>query len=243
MVDSARGLLPRAIRDPIKNCHKCDDAEFARIYLMLANGYRSGGETPVFTARDIRSKMEAARAGQSLDDLRHLEVEETELLAKAERLFQKARDYYLEALKLKDNPQLDETLVELGNLYFFDLHKPDLAVEQYLRLSREASDPRYVPLAYFLLGEIRFEDGNWRWAEQLYDVAAKLDPAATLPCTFYKKAWVQYRRGYPYLARKTFKKCEKFQDVPTRADRVRKACVEDAKRLDPSKAGARSLSR
>ena len=99
---------------------------------------------------------------------------------------------------------------------------------------RPIKSQKPVALAYFQLGEIRFDDGNWRLAEQLYAASAKLDTAGTIPCTLYRKAWAQYRQGHPYLARQTFKKCEKSMEDPSRADRVRKACATDSDRLIPS---------
>jgi tetratricopeptide (TPR) repeat protein len=223
----------RQPHDFIKDCYECDDAEPARKHFLRAHSYRNDGEAVVLTIERINIQIEKAGVVQRLDDLKRLKTEQGLLLVKAEKNFQQALEHYLEALKFRNNPLPDLTLLELGNLYFFDIHKPDLAVEQYQRLSREAKDPRYIPLAYFLLGEIRSGESNWRWAEQLYDASAKLDPTSTIPCTVYKKAWVQYRQGHPYLARKTFKKCEELQDDPNRTERVRNACLADAKRLDP----------
>jgi tetratricopeptide (TPR) repeat protein len=230
----SHGAKPvRQPHDLIKDCYECDDAEPARRHFGRAHSYRNDGETGVLTIERIKTQIEKTGVAQRLDDLNRLEAEQRLLLVKAEKDFQQALEHYHEVLKFRNNPLPDLTLLELGNLYFFDLHKPDLAAEQYLRLSREAKDPRYVPLAYFLLGEIRFDESNWRRAEQLYDASAKLDPTSTIPCTVYKKAWVQYRQAHPYLARQTFKKCEKLQDDPNRTERVRKACLADAKRLDP----------
>jgi tetratricopeptide (TPR) repeat protein len=109
-----------------------------------------------------------------------------DVLAKAQRQYQEALDYYVTALRRSNHPELcvpshplrDEVLVGLADLYYFNLDRPDLAAEHYQKLIGTEVVPEIAIHARLMLGEIHFSKGDWLGAERALRQASKLSVLA-----------------------------------------------------------------
>jgi hypothetical protein len=178
----------------------------------------------------------------ALDIVEHLRFAGNREKANAPAL-EAAVDYYGTALRRSSHPESsmprhrlrDEVEVGLADLYYFDLGRPDLAVEHYRNLAGATVDAEIATHARLMLGELRLDTGDWLGAEKELRGAAATGAGYKTLCALYKQAWALLRTGRTAGARKVLRACasanvhDRFFD--NRIASLRKACAADEKRL------------
>src|ERR1019366_4657298 len=165
-----------------------------------------GAASRFLEAREMETKAQKARATGNADQMEALKERQTQLMNGAESLYLQALKLYTTSLRMLPHAEVAEALFSLGTLQY-RLGKIDKALESYIKLIRDFPDSELVPQAHLAIGEIRFESGDWREADQSFSMVLNMSPTVATACASYMEGWTNLRRGFFSLARRSFLEC------------------------------------
>lgn len=120
----------------------------------------------------------------------------------------------------------DEVLFYLGTA-LLEIKRPDDAVKQFMRLTKQYTNSSYLPSAYIAIGEYWFDRNNAYKALQQYEKATRYKDSPKYGFATYKLAWCYYNVNEYERAIDTMKQVVSYSQAAAESGDTKKLTLYD----------------